>query len=147
MELESDRRFRFAVTPDDFWAAAATTHAYTQWWPWLRSFDGRGLVAGDEWRCAVRPPLGYTLRFTVHLDEVTAPTTIRTRVDGDIAGWAQLLIATDGAGCSVHLTSRLTPASGVFRLVAFVGAPFARRGHDWILDTGADQFAHRALSL
>lgn len=146
MQLESDRRFRFPVPPEAFWAAAGATGEYTRWWPWLRTFDGRGLVAGDRWRCTVRPPLRYTVRFTVHLEEVVAPEVIVASVAGDIAGWARLAVVPEPDGCEVHLTSALSPESRVFGVVALLAGPLLRRGHDWILDTGADQFARRALT-
>jgi uncharacterized protein YndB with AHSA1/START domain len=145
VELVSDRRFRFAATPEAFWAAAGATDDFTRWWPWLRTFEARALVTGDRWRCAVRPPLRYTVRFTVRLDEVVAPTSIAASIDGDIAGRARLDVAPDRDGCEVRLTSSLSPASRVFGLVAAVAGPLVRRGHDWILDTGAEQFARRAL--
>ena len=40
------------------------------WWPWLTSFDAAGLVAGARWQCTVRPPLRYSVRFAIDLEEV-----------------------------------------------------------------------------
>ena len=145
MEIDSDRRFRFPVSAASFWDAIGATDDYQRWWPWLRSYDARGLIAGDEWRCAVRPPLGYTVRFTVHLEAVHAPTSIEARVTGDIAGRAQIVVEPDDDGCAVHLTSTLSPSTRAFAVFAVVAAPLVRRGHDWILVTGAEQFARRAL--
>jgi hypothetical protein len=145
VEIESDRRLRFPVGATEFWDAVASTDDYRQWWPWLRTFDARGLFAGDEWRCAVRPPLGYTVRFSVHLDEVRAPTWIRARVSGDIGGRAEIDVEPDDDGCAVHLTSTLAPKNRAFAVFALLAGPLVRRGHDWILVTGAEQFARRAL--
>jgi hypothetical protein len=145
VEIDSDRRFRFPVDATAFWDAVASTDDYRQWWPWLRSFDARGLIAGDEWRCAVRAPLGYTVRFTVHLDEVRTPTLVRATIGGDIVGRAELGVTPDRECCDVRLTSSLKPRNRGFAVLAFLAAPLARHGHDWILDTGAGQFAGRAL--
>lgn len=141
----SDRRFRFPVAPTDFWATAARTDEYPSWWPWLRAFEARGLVAGDVWRCAVRPPLRYTVRFTVHLEEAEPPRTIHARIAGDIVGTARLRVDPDGNGCVVRLTSSLEPDGRVLGLLTRLAGPLARRGHDWILATGAEQFTREAL--
>lgn len=143
--LDSDRRYRFAVTPEELWAAIADTQRYRGWWPWLTSFEARALVAGDEWRCTVRPPLPYTLRFSVHLDEVAPTTRVAARISGDIEGTARLDIAPSRGGCDVRLTSQLAPSSRPFGLLAQFIRPIARRGHDWVLDTGAGQFGERAV--
>jgi hypothetical protein len=45
----------------------------------------------------------------------------------------------------VHLRSGLAPANALLRVLATVGRPIARYGHDWVLDVGAGQFASRAL--
>lgn len=145
MEVISDRRFRFAVDAPVFWRAVASTDEYQGWWPWLRSFEARGLVAGDVWQCAVRAPLGYTVRFRVHLVEVAAPTLVRATIDGDIVGRAELGVTPEGESCDVRLTSSLEPRNRGFAVLAFLAAPLARRGHDWILDTGAGQFASHVL--
>ena len=86
VRLDSDRPYHFAVTPAALWSAIAETADYRRWWPWLTGFEANGLVAGDVWRCAVRPPLPYTLRFAIHLDEVVPTTLVTARLSGDIAG-------------------------------------------------------------
>jgi len=145
VELVSDRRYRFAVPADDLWAALDATEAYRRWWPWLRSFEADGLRAGGQWRCAVRPPLPYTLRFAIDLDEVVAPRLVAARLSGDIAGTARVEVAPTEDGCEVRLTSTLRPSSMAFAMFATVTRPVVRRGHDWVLDTGAAQFAARAV--
>jgi len=145
VELVSDRRYRFPVPPDAVWSALADTDDYQGWWPWLRSFEAHGLHTGDEWQCTVRPPLPYTLRFTIHLLEVDRPRLVTSRISGDIRGIARLDITTAPAGSELHLTSTLTPSSRAFGVVAAIARPVVRRGHDWVLDTGAQQFLSRAL--
>jgi uncharacterized protein YndB with AHSA1/START domain len=146
VEIVSDRRYRFALPPDALWSALAATDDYRRWWPWLRTFEADGLRAGDRWSCAVRPPLPYTLQFAIHLDDVVPPRLITAHVTGDIAGEARVEIAADRDGCHVHLTSRLAPGNRAFAVVARVAQPVVRRGHDWVLDTGAAQFASHAVS-
>ncbi|MET0145708.1 MAG: SRPBCC family protein [Ilumatobacteraceae bacterium] len=141
MELVSDRRYRFAVPPADLWSSLAATDHYRSWWPWLRAFDGDGLVSSADWHCTIRPPLPYTLRFTIHLHEVDRPRVVTADISGDIAGTARIDVEPHGAGSELHLTSTLTPSSRAFGIVAKLAKPIVRRGHDWVLDTGAGQFA------
>jgi uncharacterized protein YndB with AHSA1/START domain len=145
VRLDSDHRYRFSVPPEALWSALANTAGYRTWWPWLSAFEANGLVAGDVWRCSVRPPLPYTLRFAIHLDEVVPTELIAARVAGDIAGTARIDVAPTGEGCDVRLTSSLAPSSRAFGLLAKLARPIVRRGHDWVLDTGASQFASRAV--
>jgi hypothetical protein len=145
VELVSDRRYRFAVGPDELWVAIAETTEYQRWWPWLSAFDAEGgLSPGAVWRCAVRPPLPYTLRFAILLDDVVRASLLTATVRGDIAGSARIEVAADGEASSVRLRSTLVPSSRLFGIVAGIARPIVRRGHDWVLDTGARQFAQRA---
>jgi len=146
VELVSDRRYPFPVPPVALWSALAATGDYQAWWPWLRSFDAIGLHAGDRWHCTVRPPLPYTLRFVIHLDDVDEPRSVVSHLTGDIRGPARIDIVAVPTGSEIHLTSSLTPSTRAFGLVAALARPIARRGHDWVLDTGARQFVSRALA-
>jgi uncharacterized protein YndB with AHSA1/START domain len=145
VELASDRRYHFDATPEEVWAALADTAGFRHWWPWLTAFDGNRLAAGEDWRCAVRPPVGYTVRFTIHLDEVLRPTSVAARVAGEIRGHARIELAPAGNGCALRLASSLAPGKRAFAMVAAIARPIVRRSHDWVLDTGARQFAARAL--
>ena len=145
MELVSDRSWCFGAPPDVVWAALAATGDYPTWWPWLRSFDADGLVAGGRWRCTVRPPLQYSVRFALELEEVEPPHLVTARVSGDIAGRARIEITAAGARSEVRLASALTPTRRTIAWLAAAAGPIARRSHDWVLDTGARQFASRAV--
>lgn len=171
MQLRSERRFRFDVPRAELWCAIADVDQYSRWWPWLRRFEGRGLVAGDVWHATVQPPLPYSLAFTVSLRHVDEGHLVEAHVDGDIRGTATLRLAdlgpdgsgpsrgvgptdgagpsgaepSDGSGCEVCLTSALAPRHPVLRAAALVASPIVRHGHDWVLDTGARQFVGRAL--
>jgi len=146
MELATDRGFRFPVDAGAFWSAISDIERYRAWWPWLTSFDGRGLATGDVWQCTVRPQVPYLVRFVVHLDEVEPCRRIVATVDGDIRGRAELMVRPTAGGCEVTLQSRLAPRARGLRALAMLAPPVVRRGHDWILDAGARQFAGRALA-
>jgi uncharacterized protein YndB with AHSA1/START domain len=145
VELASDRRYRFDATVEEVWTALAETAGYRRWWPWLTAFDGGRLAVGEAWRCAVRPPLGYTVTFTIHLDDVVRATSVDARLTGEIRGDARIELEPSGDGSALRLTSTLAPGNRAFALLAAIARPVVRRGHDWVLDTGARQFAARAL--
>jgi uncharacterized protein YndB with AHSA1/START domain len=145
VEVRSERRFEFDAAPPALWTALSSVGDYPRWWPWLRSFDARALAQGEEWRCTVKPPLPYVVRFTIRFDEVEVERRIDATVRGDMEGPAQLLIEPSGAGSAVTLTSSLRPTNSVLKAAAIVGRPLLRYGHDWVLDIGAGQFASRAL--
>lgn len=145
MDVRSDRRFGFDTERAAVWAAVTRVDRYQEWWPWLHDFDGVALREGERWRCVIRPPLPYRLRFDVLLVEVVERRHVRARVEGDITGWAQLSAVDRGAGCEVRLVSALSPANRTLRLVARVAQPVVTFGHDWVLDTGAREFRSRAL--
>ncbi len=148
VEVRSDRWFDFPVGPAALWSALTAVDRYRSWWPWLRRFDGVAFTEGARWRCVVRAPLGYPVRFDVILDEVVAGRTAVATVAGDIAGHARLDVVTDadadaGGGSRLHLQSTLASERWLLRIVARVAPPVARFGHDRLLDTGVRQFRRR----
>ncbi|CAN5191405.1 hypothetical protein BH20ACT3_BH20ACT3_00560 [soil metagenome] len=145
MEIHTDRRYRFEVPAEQLWSALTSVDEYAVWWPWLRHFEAAGFAAGAVWACEVQPPLPYSLRFDVLLDEVVDGQMAAATVRGDIVGQARLEVDGDGAGSRLHLESWLRPASVVLRTVSALGRPVARFGHDWVIDTGLRQFERRAL--
>lgn len=141
MLVRSDRRWSFAMSSGELWGEIRNVDAYRSWWPWLGGFDGRSFEPGVRWACIVQPPLPYALRFTVALDEVVAPSLVTATIAGDIVGEARLELTDRTRGCEARLVSALAPGNRVLRAVATVGRPMVRFGHDWVLDTGARQFA------
>jgi uncharacterized protein YndB with AHSA1/START domain len=141
--LESDRRFRFPLRRRAVWGALTGVHDYPRWWPWLRDFQGTTLAPGAVWTCAVQPPLPYTVRVAIRIDDVDPGRLISAHVDGDITGTARVELHDRLAGCEVHLVSSLAPKSLFMRGLTTVARPLASNGHDWIIDTAARQFAHR----
>jgi hypothetical protein len=123
----------------------ARVDQYQAWWPWLRSFDGTDLEAGQTWSAVIQPPLPYRLRFEIHLAEVDAPHRARAEVTGDIEGVAVIEIASVPGGSELHLISELAPARPVLEAMSRLAGPIARFGHGWVLDTGLRQFRERAL--
>jgi uncharacterized protein YndB with AHSA1/START domain len=145
VQISSDHTFTFAADPGTVWGAIAATDCYRTWWPWLRRFEAGDLRAGARWTCEVRPPMPYTLRFVVVLDEVVAPTRVASTIEGDIVGTALLTLGPGHPGSELRLTSELAPANTLLRSLGALARPLARFGHDWVITTGARQFERAAL--
>ncbi len=145
MDVRSDRRYRFPLPAEELWPVLTDVARYTDWWPWLRTFEARTFAVGERWTCVVQPPLPYSLRFHLALDEVDAGRLAVATISGDIVGDARLELTDDGDGCEARLRSRLAPSNGVLRAIARVARPVVTFGHDWVLDTGLRQFRSRAL--
>lgn len=148
MRLSTDRVYGFPIGPDELWARIGQVAEFERWWPWLRTFDGDRVSTGEVWRCTVRPPLPYAVRFTVTIDDVHAARSVSATISGDIGGIAVLHIEPDSSGCLVRLFADLAPVKQSLRALAIAARPIVRFGHDWVLDTGARQFlAHSVPSL
>ena len=146
MRVRSDRRHRFAVTPEELWGAVSDVDRYTIWWPWLREFEAEGLIEGDEWTCVVQPPLPYTVRFTILIEDVVPELLVGASVHGDIEGEASVSFRhLDGSRTEARLVADLAPAHAVLKTVGLLAGPVVRIAHNWILDTGARQFRERVI--
>lgn len=146
MEVRSDRTWRFDADAPTLWSALTDVDSYRTWWPWLSRFEAaKGFEPGARWDCTVQPPLPYTMKFTLWLEEVSPCVSADATIAGDIEGTARVSLHPDGAGTVVRLTSDLAPANRFLKQVAWVATPIVRFGHDWVLDTGAAQFRRRAF--
>ena len=145
MDIQSDRRFHFDADREAVWDAILRTDLYRDWWPWLREFDGTALREGDRWRCVVKPPLPYHLRFVVVLTKVEHPGVVCAQVEGDVTGTAEITVTDAEKGCDLRLASDLQATNGLLRFVGRVARPAATYGHNWVLDTGARQFRSAAF--
>lgn len=141
MKLVSDRRYDFGVGVEEVWAALADVERYPLLWPWMRHFEARALAVGDHWRCVVHPPLPYSVRVGIRLVDVVDRTRVVAAVDGDVTGSARIDLEVTAGGSAIRLRSTLAPNGRVVGVFATVMRPVVRRGHDWVLDTGAAQFA------
>jgi hypothetical protein len=140
-----DERFSLAVTPEGLWSALERTDRYVDWWSWLQVFECDGLQSGDVARCVVRAPLPYSLRFTVHVDEVVTPERIVTHVDGDLVGPARLEILSRPDGCEARLAWELELRDPVLRPLATLTRPAMQWAHDRVVQVGLVEFRRHAL--
>jgi hypothetical protein len=142
VEIVSDRTYSFDHPRDRVWGTIGNLDCYPTRWPWLRNFDATSLEPGATWTCAIQPPLPYTLRIRVAIVQVDPGRLISATVHGDLRGSATVrLTGDDHERCDVRVESTLSPSNRVMGVAARLVAPVARWGHDWVLDTGARQFA------
>jgi hypothetical protein len=140
-----DRRFALEVAPEDLWSLLEETDAYVEWWSWLQSLDGGGLQVGDVAACVVRAPLPYSLRFTVHVDDVVPAARIVTHVAGDLVGPARLEIERTPTGCDARLAWTLELRDPVLRPLAVLTRPAMQWAHDRVVEIGLSEFRRRAV--
>ncbi|HUF99946.1 MAG TPA: hypothetical protein VMM60_17605, partial [Ilumatobacter sp.] len=145
VSIRSDRRFEFEADRPTVWRGVTSMDRYTTWWPWLHEFDGTTFETGSRWRCAVKPPLPYVLRFDLVFVEVIEHDSVRVEVEGDLTGRALLQVIDRQGGSELHLAYDLNPANRTLQTVAKVARPAVVVALDWVLDTGARQFGHSAL--
>ncbi len=145
--IRSDRRVTFDEPLAQVWEAVTHPERFTTWWPWLRRLDASRLDEGEVWACHVQPPLPYSLRFTIRIEEVEPGHSVRASVEGDIAGTARVDMAARGQATEVHVLSDLAPSAGVLRAFARLARPLVTWGHDWVLDQGVRQFSSRPLGI
>ncbi|MDE0805563.1 MAG: SRPBCC family protein [Acidimicrobiales bacterium] len=147
MEIRSEHTHHVGRSVDEVWDAINRVDDYRVWWPWLRRFAAEGVVEGDEWRCTVQPPLPYSLRFTISIDDVEIgpdERRVAATVAGDIVGTATLRLSPSDRGCAIDLGSVLRPDNRALQVVSKIAPWMARSGHDWVIRTGLHQFRRRA---
>jgi hypothetical protein len=148
--IHSERVYRLPISRTGLWRAITGLDDYQLWWPWLRRFEAAGLKAGDVWLCTLRPPLPYRIRCEVRLQEVREPELVAADLSGDLAGRARIELQeadAEGAACTdVRIVSDLVARAASIRLWHRLCPSLSRRAHDWVLDTGAHQFATAVTS-
>ncbi len=140
-----DRTWWFPLPPEQLWAVLNRTDRYPSWWSWLREFEAEGFEPGTSARCVIQSPLPYPLRCSIRIDEMRAPRSIVTTVDGDLRGPARLEVQPAADGCTARLVWSLTPGNPTLRRLAIIGRPAMVWAQDRVVATGVHQFRRRAL--
>lgn len=144
--LCTDRTYPLDDPPDAVWKALEQVDAYQRWWPWLLDFDARSLSDGARWSARIRVPVPWSLRIALELDDVTAPTSVRATVTGDVAGSATVTVAAAGDGSTIRVRSALVPRQLLLATLHRVVPNVSRRMHDRVIDSAFEQFADRDRS-
>lgn len=140
-----DGRWSFSATPDDLWRAFSETERFPEWWPWLRTLDSAGLVAGTVSRCVIRAPVPYVLTLEIAMLEVVAPRLVVAAVSGDLEGPARLEVTARPGGSEARMSWELEARTPLLKAAALLFRPVLDWGQSWVVDTGLRQFRRSAL--
>jgi len=130
----------------ELWDAFADTSTYPNIWSWLKDFQGGPLEPGTVATFRVRPPLPYSLRFVVTIDEVDVLERVAVTVGGDVKGDAQLVLTpTAEGGSQARIAWELELVRPALKRIE----PVARRpmvwGHDLVVAQGLRQFRRTVI--
>lgn len=140
MGIHTDRRFPFAAPAGEVWTALTDVERYATWWPWLVEFDGADFEPSAHWRCTVRSPLRYAVRFQIELVSVEWNAGATATLAGDIEGTAAIEVASVGPGSTLRLVSDLSSNVGAVAAVDRFAPRLAAASHHWVIDRGLGQF-------
>jgi uncharacterized protein YndB with AHSA1/START domain len=140
-----DRSFEFELPPDQLWTLLSDTSAFPRWWPWLRSFEAVPLEPGATTRCSIGPPLPYLINVDLAVDDVVTEKLLAVSVSGDLHGPARLEIAASALGSTARLVWELTVTRPGLRVAARVARPLLLWGHDWVVNSGVEQFRRATI--
>lgn len=140
-----DRSWRFDAPVDRVWEALAHTQDYPRWWRWLDDLDVGRLETGSIATFRVRPPLPYSLRFVVRIDEVVEKERVDATVSGDVCGTATLVLSPTAPGTQARIMWQLELNRPVLRFIEPIAHRVMVVGHDLVMAWGVRQFRRRAL--
>ena len=146
-----ERAWSFPVGRLEMWDLLLDTDAYQGWWGWLRRFDAPRIEEGARALAVIGPPLPYTLSVQVTVQRLEPGRRIEAVVGGDLGGLAVLELEDSDAGLGppgtdARLSWALDLRQPALRLFSRVGRPVLEWGHNWVVETGVEQFRRRALT-
>jgi hypothetical protein len=141
-----DRSWRFDVSLDELWSAIADTGAFPAIFSWLRDYEAGPLASGTVARFRVQPPLPYSLHLVVTVVDVVDRSLVRTRVDGDVRGSADLAVLGIDGGSQARICWELELVRPSLVRVEPILRPVMVAGHDVVVSAGVRQFRKRALT-
>jgi hypothetical protein len=146
--IDYDGTFTFPVPPAELWATIVRFDCFTSWWNWLREFsvDGSGLRPGTALHGIVAPPLPYSMRLDVVLDECVREQRLAAVVHGDLEGPAQLTFDGDDFETRVHATWNVEMMQRPMRIAARIAKPLLQWGHDRVVDATVDSFRRQLVA-
>lgn len=140
-----DRSWHFDAPLDELWSAVADTSAFPSVFSWVRDYEAGPLAAGTVARFRVKPPLPYSLHLVVSVVDVIEGSLVRTRVDGDVRGDAELAVIGVDGGSQARLRWDLVVVRPSLVRVASTLRPVMVAGHDVVVAMGVRQFRRKAL--
>ncbi|SDS85174.1 Polyketide cyclase / dehydrase and lipid transport [Brevibacterium siliguriense] len=124
-----DDRWIVEAGIESVWAVLERVDQWPQWWPGLTAAERVGpghvdddaadisVAAGSRARLVVRAPIGWSLRFSIEVDEVDAPHLIRFRSNGDLRGEGRWSLTASEAGTTIDALWCVTTSRAVVRVM------------------------------
>lgn len=125
-----DTRWQVPAPRARVWAVISRIDTWPQWWPGIHKAQLN--PAGDTAAVTVSSPLGYQLRFYLHLLDADEPDSVRIRATGDLRGSGELNLTQQAGHTSLQFQWCVVSPR---RLVRFL-APLAGPAHGWVMSTG-----------
>ncbi|HEY7948237.1 MAG TPA: hypothetical protein VID75_11235 [Acidimicrobiales bacterium] len=134
--------FDFPLPPEAMWDALEHSERFETWWGWLHEFrrDGGGLEKGSVLSGVVSPPVPYEMRIRVVLDHCRRAERIDAQVEGDLEGWAELLLEPRGDGTRATVSWTVEMKQRAMRVAARLAPPLMRWGHDRVVEMTVSSF-------
>jgi hypothetical protein len=133
-------RYRFRslwtlpVPPDAVYGALERVEDYPLWWPQVRRVVRHDDTSGV---LRVRSLLPYDLTFTVRaVRRDQAAGVLRSRVDGDIDGWAGWTVTAAGPGTLARFDQVVEVRKALLRRFAVPGRPLFVANHRLMMRAG-----------
>jgi len=141
MDMDMDwNRYRFRslwtlpLPPDAVYEALERVEDYPRWWPQVRQVVRRDDTSGV---LRVRSLLPYDLTFTVHaVRRDHAAGVLRSRIDGDIDGWAGWTVTALGPGTLARYDQVVEVRKALLRRFAVPGRPLFVANHRLMMRAG-----------
>lgn len=138
-----DRCWTFLTSPDQRWR---------DWWRGLERIDVDRTpeVVGSAATCTWRAPVGYRVRFRLHLTAAKEAEEVVLVASGDLAGIGVVRFSAAGSGeqprgaTHLHIAWDVRTTRNWMNLTAPLLAPLFRWGHDRVMRSG-ERGLNRAL--
>jgi hypothetical protein len=140
MRVRLDRRYDFALSPEQLWGQLTQIDEYPRWWPWLRRIEGDGFVDDGVTRVAVAAPVPWVLRLVLAVTYFDPGKALEADVSGDLSGTASIEVTDGPRGSTARIQWSVAPSSPGLRLAARLTYPLLIWGQDWVVAAGLRQF-------
>jgi carbon monoxide dehydrogenase subunit G len=144
-EISYQGSFVFPVAPVELWALIERPENFEQWWGWLHDVEcsDERLVTGSVLTGTIDPPVPFTMRARLAIDECRPVQRIVASVKGDIEGSAKLEVGTAERGTRAAIGWDVEMKQREMRLAARFARPVLQWGHDRVVEAAVRGFARQ----
>ncbi|MBV8950504.1 MAG: hypothetical protein JOZ99_06495 [Actinobacteria bacterium] len=134
--------FTFPLAPQRLWALIEDPANFERWWGWLHDVHCTDplITAASVLTGVVDPPVPFSMRVRVTIDECEPARHIAASVGGDLRGTAGLDIDGDGGDASVAIGWDVEMMQPQMRVASLVARPVLQWGHDRVVEAAVRGF-------